>query len=171
MVTKISIRFALTITIAATVDCDRVTKYVARSSLDGRPARSFLADSVRFVYVENTGAFLSLGADWPAAARTAFFTVGSGVMLLALAAVAIRLRRSGWPAFGLTLLVAGGMSNWFDRAVWGSVVDFLSVGVGPLRTGIFNIADAAIMLGVGILGVCEFRRGKPGRSPAGDGLS
>ena len=32
----------------------------------------------------------------------------------------------------------------------GSVIDFLNVGVGPLRTGIFNVADMAILLGVGI---------------------
>jgi signal peptidase II len=30
-------------------------------------------------------------------------------------------------------------------------VDFLNVGIGPLRTGIFNVADMAIMLGVALL--------------------
>ena len=33
----------------------------------------------------------------------------------------------------------------------GTVVDFLNVGIGPLRTGIFNIADVAIMGGAIIL--------------------
>ena len=31
------------------------------------------------------------------------------------------------------------------------MVDFLNVGIGPLRTGIFNVADMAIMLGVALL--------------------
>jgi signal peptidase II len=31
------------------------------------------------------------------------------------------------------------------------VIDFLNVGIGSLRTGIFNVADMAIMLGVFLL--------------------
>ena len=37
-----------------------------------------------------------------------------------------------------------------DRVVRGSVIDFMNVGVGPLRTGIFNVADMAILAGVAI---------------------
>lgn len=33
----------------------------------------------------------------------------------------------------------------------GNVTDFLNIGVGPIRTGIFNCADMALMLGVAIL--------------------
>ena len=52
---------------------------------------------------------------------------------------------------GLTLLIAGGLGNLIDRLVYGYVTDFLNVGIGSLRTGIFNVADMAIMLGVGLL--------------------
>jgi signal peptidase II len=53
---------------------------------------------------------------------------------------------------GLAFLWAGGVSNLADRvARGGRVVDFLNVGVGPLRTGIFNVADMAIMLGVALV--------------------
>jgi len=69
------------------------------------------------------------------------------VILLALIVVAVRRRLSGWPALGLALFVAGGLSNWMDRVTQGRVVDFLNVGVGPLRTGVFNVADLAIMVG------------------------
>jgi signal peptidase II len=64
-----------------------------------------------------------------------------------LVVVAVRRRWSGWPALGLALFVAGGLSNWIDRVTQGRVVDFLNVGVGPIRTGVFNIADLAIMAG------------------------
>lgn len=41
-----------------------------------------------------------------------------------------------------------GCGNLIDRiAHGGCVTDFLNVGVGGLRTGIFNIADAAIVAG------------------------
>jgi signal peptidase II len=133
--------------VVATIGCDRVTKHVAETTLADRPARSYLADTVRVGYAENTGGFLSLGAAWPPGVRTIVFTGGTGAMLVALAVFGIRARWTGWPAVGLVLFVSGGASNWIDRFARGSVVDFLNVGVGPLRTGIFNVADVALSLG------------------------
>ena len=52
---------------------------------------------------------------------------------------------------GLLLFLAGGVSNLIDRVTLGRVIDFLSVGIGQLRTGIFNVADMAIIAGVVIL--------------------
>jgi signal peptidase II len=40
----------------------------------------------------------------------------------------------------------------------GSVVDFVNIGIGPFRTGVFNVADVAIMLGIAIVVASEFRR-------------
>jgi signal peptidase II len=63
-------------------------------------------------------------------------------------------RRERWPRralLGVALFVAGGASNLFDRFTYGMVIDFMNVGIGSLRTGIFNVADMAIMLGAGIL--------------------
>jgi len=88
------------------------------------------------------------------------FTIGTGIMLLALTAMAHRFVDGSWSMLGLTLFVAGGASNWMDRLVHGSVVDFLNVGIGPLRTGIFNVADVAIMLGVGISLLAQFGRNR-----------
>ena len=51
--------------IAATVSADRATKVLASHRLAGSPARSYLGDTVRLVYAENAGAFLSLGATQP----------------------------------------------------------------------------------------------------------
>ena len=68
---------------------------------------------------------------------------------------------------GLSLFVAGGASNWIDRVIRGSVVDFINVGIGPLRTGIFNVADVAIMLGAGVLLFAELRRGKDAQTSTG----
>jgi signal peptidase II len=67
-------------------------------------------------------------------------------------------RWEGWPALGLTLFIAGAASNWIDRVVRGSVVDFLNLGIQSVRTGIFNVADVAIMVGVALVVVGELRR-------------
>jgi signal peptidase II len=149
---------------AATVSCDRATKHIAATTLVGAPSQSYFADTVRLQYVENTGGFLSLGADLPPAVRTGLFTVGTGLALFSVVAGAIVFRWSGWPLLGLSLFVTGGASNWLDRMVHGSVIDFINVGFGSLRTGIFNVADVAIMLGVGIVVATELRRSRGDRA-------
>jgi signal peptidase II len=162
-------RLALLMLILATVGCDRVTKRFAAATLADAPARSFMADTVRLEYIENTGAFLGLGASWPVAVRTGLFIVGNSLLLFAMVATAIRRRWSGLALVGSALIVAGGVSNLADRVVRGSVVDFMNVGVGPLRTGIFNVADMAIMLGVAVVVFAGFRSSKEARVEEADG--
>jgi signal peptidase II len=160
-------RIALLAVLLATIGCDRVTKHVATTTLAGTPARSYLADTVRLTYSENTGGFLGLGAGLPPAVRTALFSVGTGIALAALAFAALRRRWGGLPLLGLTLFVAGGISNWIDRVAHGGVVDFLNLGIGPVRTGIFNVADVAIMAGAAIFLFEEMRapRAEPTAGP------
>jgi len=142
----------------ATVGCDRVTKHAAATLLADTQERSFLGDTVRLSYAENTGGFLSLGADLPVERRVIVFTIVTGLLLVSLAAAAVQRRWEGARLLGAALIVSGGASNWIDRVAVGSVVDFMNVGIGPVRTGIFNVADVAIMAGV-VLIVFAYRRG------------
>ena len=58
----------------------------------------------------------------------------------------------------LALILGGGISNLWDRLTNdGWVIDFMNLGIGMIRTGIFNFADLFIMLGVGILLVYRIR--------------
>ena len=158
MTTRLWTQLVLVAAIVTTIGCDRVTKRMAVEALAGGSQRSFLADTVRLVYAENRGGFLSLGADLPPRVRTSVFTIATGVMLIAFVTAGIQARWDLWSVLGLTLLAAGGASNWADRVVHGRVVDFLNVGIGPLRTGIFNVADVAIMAGVIMLLYRQFAR-------------
>ena len=82
-------------------------------------------------------------------------------------AAAMTLRapaRSVLEACAWALLIGGGISNLADRALRaGAVVDFLNVGLGPLRTGIFNVADVGITAGTILLiaGAWLARRTRP----------
>jgi len=155
---RTSLSLALLAAVLSTIGCDRLTKHVASTTLPEGQVHSYLADTVRLVYVENPGGFLSLGADLPGVWRIGLFTFVTGTILLGTAAAAARLRLRGWPLIGVSLLVAGGASNWIDRVVRGSVVDFLNVGVGSLRTGVFNVADKAIMIGAAVLVLATMSR-------------
>jgi signal peptidase II len=137
--------------VAFTIGCDRITKDIAARELAARPRASLIGDLVRLEYVENGGGFLSLGADLPEGIRASVFGLGTAVLLLWLSIVLGRRVRAGRWALGPALLWAGGFANLVDRVSRGSVIDFLNVGVGWLRTGVFNVADMAISLGAALI--------------------
>lgn len=85
------------------------------------------------------------------------FQIANGTFLLGTLILAFRYQWSRLAAVGLILFVAGGVSNWIDRVAIGSVVDFLNIGIGSFRTGIFNVADVAIMTGIGFLLADRYR--------------
>jgi len=151
---------ALCLLLAATAGCDRVTKHLAMTNLAGMPGRSFLADTIRLDYHENPGGFLSAGATWRPEVRAAVFQVANGAFLLGILILAGRYQWSRLASAGLLLIVAGGISNLIDRIAMGRVIDFLNVGSGPLRTGIFNVADVAIFTGVALLALGHWRRSR-----------
>ena len=141
----------LCLLLAATAGCDRVTKHLAMTNLAGMPGHSFLADTIRLDYHENAGGFLSAGATWRPEFRTAVFQVANGIFLLGALIMAATFKWSRLARVGLLLFLAGGISNLVDRIALGRVIDFLSIGFGPVRTGIFNVADVAIMAGIALL--------------------
>ena len=143
--------------VAGTIGCDGVAKRLATEKLAGLPAQSFLGDTIRLVYAENTGGFLSLGETLPEWARTTLFSLATGGFLLLLAVFAWRSGWHRWRTVALSLFIAGGFCNWVDRLGDGRVVDFLNVGIGSLRTGVFNVADVAIMVGVALFLFAEWQ--------------
>ena len=146
-----SVRLLLAaLALLAFLGCDQATKALARDALASSPPVSLLGGAVRFQYAENPGAFLSLGAGLSPQWRFLLGVVFSGVALAALAIFAAHSAQlSTAQRLGLGLVVAGGLGNLIDRlANDGRVVDFISVGIGSLRTGIFNVADMAITAGV-----------------------
>ena len=145
-------RPALALLLLATcIGCDRVTKRIAVDRLEPGERHSFLGDTVRFEYAENTGAFLGLGASLPEGTRFALLTVLTAILLLAVTWALVKRPLPGPRFIALTLILAGGLGNLIDRASTGFVVDFMNLGVGSLRTGIFNVADVAITVGVVVI--------------------
>jgi signal peptidase II len=132
------------------VGCDQVTKSVAKTYLSETGTIVLLGDTVRLQLAKNYGAFLSLGASLGEASRGMLMSVVVGAVLAALLAY-LFISKPQNPIVGVSvaLIVGGGVSNLIDRVRYGGyVVDFLNVGIGSLRTGIFNVADMAIMAGV-----------------------
>jgi signal peptidase II len=103
----------------------------------------WLAPYARLVHISNTGAAFGLfqGASM-------IFTVLAFLVSIAILYYFPQVPEKDWPlrlAMGLQL--GGAVGNLIDRVTIGHVTDFISVGT----FAVFNIADASITVGVGVL--------------------
>ncbi|TAL50467.1 MAG: lipoprotein signal peptidase [Methylovulum sp.] len=107
-----------------------------------------LLPSFNLTYVHNTGAafsFLSTAGGWQ---RWLF----AGLALVISIGITVWLTRlqkhETVLAAALSLILGGAVGNLIDRLIYGYVIDFLDVYYGTWHWPAFNIADAAITLGV-----------------------
>lgn len=150
--------------LAGCLTCDQLSKSLAREYLPGTGIHSYLGDAFRLEYAQNPGAFLSLGDGLPSTLRYDGFIVGVAVFVIALLAWAIlSTRLDARQRMAIALVGAGGAGNLIDRIRFdGSVTDFLNLGIGPLRTGIFNLADLVLLVGAIVLAL-GWNRHRPAR--------
>jgi signal peptidase II len=148
------------------IGLDQLTKAIAKAHLTFSDALAFFGGILRLQLAHNTGAFLGLGDSLPASVRQWIFSIGVSALLVGLLVYALRSKsidRIG--AIAMALIFAGGTSNLLDRIVYGGyVVDFLYIGIGPLHTGIFNVADMAIMAGAFFLFFDAFRKDRAAKN-------
>ena len=144
---------AFFVALLVSVVTDQVTKAWAIATLQDLPMQSYFGDTFRWTFTTNHGAFLSLGSGLPTQARFWVLTVAVGGLLLGLGVYALVTKLlNATTVAGYGFIVGGGASNWFDRLTHdGGVVDFMNMGIGSLRTGVFNVADVAILVGIGLI--------------------
>jgi signal peptidase II len=142
----------LLVTMVGCVGCDQVTKVAARTYLTAGTTVTFFHDTLRLQRAENPGAFLGIGESLPVPVRTILFAFGGALLVVSAIIWALRAQRmNAVQTIGAALICSGGVGNLIDRfGRHGYVTDFLNVGIGPLRTGIFNVADFALLLGVAV---------------------
>src|SRR6185437_14796591 len=142
----------ITLLLVGCVGCDQLTKEVAQQYLAFESPQSWFHGIVRLEYAENRGAFLSLGSGFSEELRVILFQVFPALWLVGLAIVlfvAKQMPPRSAAAWGLVL--SGGIGNLIDRLFHdGRVIDFMNIGIGRLRTGIFNVADVCITIGVSL---------------------
>ena len=102
-------------------------------------------------HVTNTGVAFGLFPQFGG-----LLTILSSVIILILLWFYRTVEIQGWPihlAFGMQ--IGGALGNLLDRLLRGSVVDFIDVNFWPFQNfAVFNLADSAIVVGVGILLLC-----------------
>jgi len=103
----------------------------------------------RITHITNSGAAFGIFPD-----QGKFFIVIAVVVALAIVLYYRYLPTGNWLVrLSLGLQLGGAIGNLLDRIRYGHVVDFIDIGFWP----IFNVADTAIVTGVGILAYCLWR--------------
>jgi len=148
------------------VGCDQAAKGVAKDALAAQPPDFLLNSVLTLQYAENSGDFLSLGAGLLVPARVALLVIFAGALLAGALVYVLRSRSLSLLQYvALSLVAGGGLGNLLDRLLHsGAVVDFVILSVGPLHTGIFNVADVVLVARLLLFGLTAARPA-PARPP------
>ena len=148
--------------VAVTVGLDQWTKYLAIEHLQGEPPIYYFGKLFDLSYAENTGAFLSLGENLDPTLKALLLNALPGLLLIGLLVYIFRDKTlNKWQIAALAFIVGGGLSNIVDRVMNNYVVDMLHIQLTEsIETGVFNVADMAIMLGMFMMLPAVFR-GEP----------
>jgi signal peptidase II len=130
-----------------TISCDQISKHIVRQKVEYNAQINVVGNYVILTKVENTGAFLGLGAAIP---RPLYKL---SMIILPLIAVGcalfylIKKDLSKYLIVAISLIIGGGLGNIYDRILYGSVTDFLYFDFVIFHTGIVNMADIFVTLG------------------------
>jgi signal peptidase II len=128
---------------------DQLTKALARRALDLHESITVIPDLLALTRVHNTGAAFGMFNSMEFPGKTIVLTV---VATLALGGVAwyaasipLNDRLARW---GVASILGGAIGNLIDRATAGYVLDFVDASWQGWHFWAFNVADAAISIGV-----------------------
>lgn len=153
----------ISLIIVFNIALDQVSKFWVRTNVLKKSQSDILGDFFTLHNVENKGAFLGLGSDFNPVLKIILLNV---LPVVVITLVLIHIFRDKtldrFSLVGFACIIGGGIANIYDRILYGSVTDFLHIDLGGVfRTGIFNLADVSVMVGMGLLILGNFKKKKP----------
>ena len=138
---------------------DLLTKYIVTQNFELYESVNVLP-IFNLTYARNTGAAFSFLADHSGWQKYFFI-----VLALVISAVLVYLLRKNSAQQKLqnsayALIIGGALANMADRAYNGFVVDFFDFFWREWHYPVFNVADIAICVGVGLLILDGFKNGE-----------
>lgn len=135
------------------VSLDQLTKTMVISKFHLHQSLAVIENFLNITLVHNRGAAFGLLANLPDHIREPFFLV---IPMLTLSAIIFAFYKLSeqeiFSVVGLVLIVGGAIGNLIDRVRIGYVIDFIDFHwFGEHHFPAFNVADAAICVGVFIL--------------------
>jgi signal peptidase II len=173
----------LVVVAVVSLAADLASKGWAKARLSGVDLKSHglrrievVKDHVDFIFAQNPGGAWSFLRSLPDSLRRPFFLVVSAAAIVFIVSIYQRVYRDQTAMkWGLPLALGGAIGNLVDRIRYGWVVDFIDVsarwGGRDRHWPTFNVADIAIVIGVGLMAIDMFRtrglhhRDEPARVP------
>ncbi|MGK9043780.1 signal peptidase II [Mammaliicoccus vitulinus] len=135
---------------------DQFTKLLIVKSLEVGESIKVVSNAIYITSHRNQGAAWGIlqGKMW------LFYIVT--VVVLVILFMFFKNEGYGQPVMqlGLSLLIAGSIGNFIDRLIRGEVVDFIDTYIFSYNFPIFNVADAALTIGVIVLIIVILFEGK-----------
>ena len=142
------------------VVADQFTKHLILNRFEIGETHSIIPGFFNFTSIRNPGAAFGFLSQIDSSIRIPFFIL---VPLFALSLIFFLTRkledRDIRQSVGFSLIASGALGNLLDRIQFGHVVDFLDFHIrSQWHYPVFNFADVAICLGVGLLLLSSFRK-------------
>jgi signal peptidase II len=131
---------------------DQGVKVLVRSRMDLFESHPVIPGVLSLTRVHNTGAAFGLlnGVDFPYKTLVVGLVATAALSGLAVYAATLDVNQR-LSRFGLALIIGGAAGNLIDRVTYGYVLDFVDAYYGGWHFWAFNVADAAITVGVGLM--------------------
>lgn len=126
---------------------DQLSKFIVDQTINFGTGYPIIKNFFYFTYVHNYGAAWGMLEG-----QRYFFYLVSAIAAVGLIYYFIKsLPYQKLTRFGLVLVFSGMLGNFIDRFIFGFVRDFIDFIIFGYNFPVFNIADIAIVVGVGLL--------------------
>jgi signal peptidase II len=131
------------------VIADQITKALVRRALDLHESLVVVPDLLNLTRVHNTGAAFGMLNSMEFPGKTVLLTIVATIALAGVAWYAASVPPSDrFARIGVASILGGAVGNLIDRATAGYVLDFVDAYYDGWHFWAFNVADAAISIGV-----------------------
>jgi signal peptidase II len=139
----------MTLIVLTVLILDQLTKWFVTGAMRLHESISIIPDLFSLTYIRNSGAAFGILAGSHAGFRLVFFGLTSVLALALLGTIYVRLSPADWIGqVSVASIFGGAVGNLIDRIRSGEVIDFLDFSLLGYHWPAFNVADAAITVGV-----------------------
>jgi len=133
--------------ISMIVVLDQWSKWMIKTSYNLYQSKPVIQNFLHFTYVTNDG--MAFGLSFPGGKHLLLVIT---ILLTGFIIGMLWKERNGHILirYALAFILAGAIGNLIDRLIYGKVVDFMDIMIGDFHWYIFNVADSAVTLGMGL---------------------
>ena len=126
---------------------DQLTKILVLNFMDLGQSIKLIPGVLNLTYIQNRGAAFGMLSEhrWVFMIISTIAIVGIGIYLFGFCKERLMIK------VGLATIISGGIGNMIDRTFYGFVVDMIDFCLFDFWVWIFNVADACVCVGAGIV--------------------